>query len=184
MITMKDIIREGHPGLAQTAEEVSIPLQPDDIKLMKDMIQFIRNSQDETIARRYRLRESVGLAAPQLNIRKRIIAIHTEDEKGRLYSVALANPKIISHSEELTYLPNGEGCLSVDRDVDGFVPRYKRLTVEGIDINGNPVRLRLRGFVGIVFQHEIDHLDGILFMDRMNHRSPSVPPAGASPVEF
>ena len=86
MITMKDIIREGHPTLAQVATEVPIPLSKEDVKLMNDMLQFIINSQTPEIAEKYQLRESVGLAAPQLNLDKRIIAVHTEDEKGKLYS--------------------------------------------------------------------------------------------------
>ena len=82
MITMQDIIREGHPTLAKVATEVSVPLSKDDVKLMNNMLQFIINSQSPEIAKKYQLRESVGLAAPQLNLDKRIIAVHTEDEKG------------------------------------------------------------------------------------------------------
>ncbi|MTL84306.1 peptide deformylase, partial [Turicibacter sanguinis] len=99
MITMKDIIREGHPTLSKVASEVAIPLSKEDVQLMKDMLQFIINSQTPEVAKKYQLRESVGLAAPQLNLDKRIIAVHTEDEKGKLYSLALANPKIVSYSE-------------------------------------------------------------------------------------
>ena len=184
MITMKDIIREGHPTLSLKAEEVAIPLSEEDIKLMKDMLQYIKNSQNEQFAAKHNLRESVGLAAPQLNILKRIIAVHTEDEKGEPHSYVLANPKIISHSEELTYLPNGEGCLSIDREVEGLVPRHRRLTVEGFDMNNKKVRLRLRGYVGIVFQHEIDHLNGVLFIDRINAKDPLAPIPNAKPINF
>lgn len=184
MITMKDVIREGHPTLRQSAKPVAIPLNAEDIQLMKDMLQYIKDSQNEELAEKHELRESVGLAAPQLNILKQIIAVHTEDEKGKLHSSVLANPRIISYSEEMTYLPNGEGCLSVDREVDGLVPRYRRLTVEGYDLNSNPVRLRLRGYIGVVFQHEIDHLNGILFMDRIDKESPTAPISGAKPIEF
>ena len=171
MITMQDIIREGHPTLAKVATEVSVPLSKDDVKLMNNMLQFIINSQSPEIAEKYQLRESVGLAAPQLNLDKRIIAVHTEDEKGKLYSIALANPKIVSYSEEMTYLPTGEGCLSVDREVEGFVPRQL-------------VKFRVRDYVAVVFQHEIDHLNGHLFTDRINKEQPFAPIPNAQPLEL
>ena len=184
MITMKNIIREGHPTLQKVATEVSLPLSQSDVQLMNDMVQFIINSQNSEIARKFHLRESVGLAAPQLNLDKRIIAVHTEDEKGKLYSIALANPKIISYSEELTYLPHGEGCLSVDRDVEGLVPRYRRIRIQGYNIKGELVQLRLRDYIAIVFQHELDHLDGKMFTDYINPINPMKPIPNAKPIEF
>ena len=65
-----------------------------------------------------------------------MIAVHVTDADGTLYSHALFNPKIISHSVERTYLQGGEGCLSVDREVPGYVPRYTRITVKATSING------------------------------------------------
>ncbi|MCL1948808.1 MAG: peptide deformylase [Turicibacter sp.] len=184
MITMKDIIREGHPTLTMKAKEVPVPLSNEHVQLMKDMLQYIKNSQDERLAEKYDLRESVGLAAPQLNILERIIAVHSEDEKGKIHSYALANPKVISHSEEMTYLPTGEGCLSIDREVEGLVPRHRRLTIEGYDMDSKKVRLRLRGYIGVVFQHEIDHLNGVLFIDRIDAKNPMAPIPGAKAIEF
>lgn len=184
MITMKDIIREGHPGLSQVAKEVSLPISTEDIQLMKDMLEFIINSQNPETATLYQLRPSVGLAATQLNIQKRIIAVHTEDEKGDLYSIALANPKVISYSEEMTYLPDGEGCLSIDRNVEGLVPRHRRIRIEGYNIKGELVVLRLRDYVAIVFQHELDHLDGRLFIERIDPKHPLKPIPNAKPLEF
>ncbi len=184
MITMKDVIREGHPTLAQVANEVALPLQADDIKLMNDMVQFVINSQNPKLAEKYKLRESVGVAAPQLNLSKRIIAVHTEDERGTLYSIALANPKIVSHSEEKTYLPMGEGCLSVDREVEGLVPRFRRITIEGYNVKNELVRLRLRDYVAVVFQHELDHLEGVLFTDRIDVKNPLAPIPNAQPLQF
>ena len=66
----------------------------------------------------------------------------------------------------------GEGCLSVNRDVDGHVPRYARVTVSGLDLDGNPIKIRAREELSIAFQHEIDHLNGILFYDRINKKKP------------
>ncbi len=73
-------------------------------------------------------------------------------------SIVAINPKIVSHSVEKTYLTSGEGCLSVDRDVDGFVPRYARITVKAFDPDGKEFKKRLKGLPAIAFQHELDHL--------------------------
>ena len=78
----------------------------------------------------------------------------------------------------------GEGCLSVDREVEGFVPRYRRITVEGYNVKGEKVKLRLRDYISIVFQHEIDHLNGQLFTDRIDKNQPLAPIANAKPLEF
>ncbi|CAM5232446.1 peptide deformylase [Bacillus safensis FO-36b] [Bacillus safensis subsp. safensis] len=75
------------------------------------MIEFVKNSQDADIAEKYGLRPGVGLAAPQINISKRMIAVHCEDEDGEEYSYALFNPRIVSHSVKRAYLATGEGCL-------------------------------------------------------------------------
>lgn len=183
MITMKDIVREGHPSLTKAAKEVEVPITEEERKLLEDMLQFLKNSQNEKIAEKYKLRAGVGLAAPQLGIEKRLFAVHVEDENGKLYSCGLVNPKIISHSVEQTFLQNGEGCLSVDREVEGYVHRYRRITVKATDMDNNPVKLRLKGYIAIVFQHEIDHLNGIMFYDRINKDNPFFIPENAKPTE-
>lgn len=184
MITMKDIVREGHPALRQVAKEVELPPSQQDLELLDKMLEFLENSQNEDIAEKYQLRPGVGLAAPQLGISKRLIAVLFEDEKGKLYRYGLINPKIISHSVEKAYLTSGEGCLSVDRHVEGYVPRYARITVSAVDTNGEQIKLRLKDYAAIVFQHEIDHLNGIMFYDHINKENPLLPPANAKPIEL
>ena len=79
---------------------------------------------------------------------------------------------MISHSEELIYAAEGEGCLSVNRDVPGIVPRYARATFTGYDVDGNPVKFRVREELAIAFQHEFDHLNGIMFYDHIDPKDP------------
>lgn len=183
MITMEDIVREGDSILTQTAAEVPLPPSEEDKHILEEMLQFVKNSQDEELAEKYQLRPGVGLAAPQIGLSKRMIAVHFEDYNEKLYSYGLFNPKIISHSVEMTYLSSGEGCLSVDREVPGYVPRYARITVRATDLEGNQVKLRLRGYAAIVFQHEIDHLNGIMFYDRINKEDPFHEPENAKPAD-
>ncbi|RYL90307.1 peptide deformylase [Sporolactobacillus sp. Y61] len=172
MITMDDIIREGNPILRQVAKEVPLPATDEEKQTLRDMLEFLKNSQDEKTAKKYHLRAGIGIAAPQIAISKRMIALFLDDEKGKHYEYTLFNPKIISHSVENTYLEGGEGCLSVDRDVPGFVPRHARVKVKAFDIDGKPLKLRLKGYPAIAIQHEIDHLNGILFFDRINKDNP------------
>ncbi|MEC5426031.1 peptide deformylase [Virgibacillus sp. C22-A2] len=183
MITMKDIVREGHPSLTTIADHVTVPLDKQNKDLLNDMITFLKNSQDDEIAKKYNLRAGVGIAAPQLGINKRLISVHFEDLNGSLYSYMLANPKIVSHSVEKAYLSSGEGCLSVDRNVEGYVPRYARITVRATDLEGNELKLRLKGYAAIIFQHEIDHLNGIMFYDHINKNNPFSVPENATVIE-
>lgn len=176
MITMKDIIREGHPTLRKQAEKVSFPLTEEEQKLTDDMMTFLKNSQDDELAEKYELRSGVGLAAPQLNISKQIMAVHIpnleyEDGEPELSGVFI-NPRIVSHSVEGICLSDGEGCLSVDRDVPGYVPRHARITLTYQDPAGEKFKKRFSGYPAIVLQHEIDHLNGIMFYDRINAANP------------
>lgn len=183
MITMDHVIREGNSILREVSKEISMPASEEDVHTLRQMIEFVINSQNPEMAEKYNLRPGIGLAAPQIGISKRMIAVHVRDHTGTLYSYALFNPKIISHSVERAYLPGGEGCLSVDRDVPGYVPRYARITVTGTTVEGENVKLRLKGLAAIVFQHEIDHLNGIMFYDHINQENPFTAPDDAIVLE-
>jgi peptide deformylase len=172
MILMKNIIREGHKTLEMVAKEVKVPLSNADKKLLKDLLQYVKNSQNEEMVEKYGLRPAVGIAAPQVNVSKRMFACHVQDFDGTLYSYALVNPVLTSKSQEIIYLPGGEGCLSVDRETEGITPRYKSVTFEALhyDIKSDqliPVKLELEGYVGIVFQHEFDHINGIMYTTKL-----------------
>ncbi|AMM97109.1 peptide deformylase [Bacillus pumilus] len=176
MITMEDIVRDGHPVLRQTAEAVELPPTEEEKQQLADMIEFVKNSQDADLAEKYGLRPGVGLAAPQINVSKRMIAVHCEDEDGEEYSYALFNPRIVSHSVKRAYLTTGEGCLSVDEAIPGFVPRYQKIRVKATTLEGEDIDIRLKGFPAIVFQHEIDHLNGIMFYDHIQKDQPFAEP--------
>ena len=185
MLLMKDVIREGHPTLAKRADEVVIPLDEKTKETLIDMMEFLVNSQDPEKGEELELRPGVGLAAPQINVAKRMIAVLTTDEKNeKLYKLLLVNPKIVAHSEAKTYIPGGEGCLSVDREVTGLVPRHKKIRVRGYQYlptkdELRKIELRVSGYVAVVLQHEIDHLNGVLFTDRIVEDL-----QGIEPIEF
>lgn len=183
MILMNDIVREGHPALRQRAKEVIFPLSDADRKLCDDLLAYLKNSHDPEMAAKYKLRPGVGLAAPQVNQSKRVFAIHITEEDRQPLSFVAINPKIVSHSVEKTYLAAGEGCLSVDRDVPGYVPRYTRITIKAFDLDGNAFKKRLKGLAAIVFQHELDHLNGVMFYDHINKEEPFLEIEGATPFE-
>ncbi|EFR45121.1 peptide deformylase [Streptococcus pseudoporcinus] len=181
MITMADIIREGNPTLRQKAQEVALPLSDEDIILGEKMMQFLKHSQDPVMAEKLDLRGGVGLAAPQLDISKRVIAVlvpNMEDSEGNppkeAYSLqeVMYNPKIVAHSVQDAALAEGEGCLSVDRLIEGYVVRHSRVTVDYYNKDGEKQRIKLKGYNAIVVQHEIDHINGIMFYDRINEADP------------
>ncbi len=182
MILIKDIIREGHPTLRQRAAEVVLPLSVEDKTLAKELMEYVVNSQDEEMIEKYDLRPGVGIAAPQVNIPKRIFAIHFDEDSGEDLSIIAINPKIVSHSVEKAYLASGEGCLSVDRSIPGYVPRYARITVKATDLEGNEYKKRLKGLPAIAFQHELDHLNGIMFFDHIDAENPFAEIENALPI--
>lgn len=185
MLLSQDIIQDGHPTLRKRAEEVKWPLNKEDLQTIRDMMEYLENSQDDFLAEKYQLRSGVGLAAPQINISKKMFVIKTLDETfEKLHQYAVVNPKIISFSEAKTYLPGGEGCLSVDEDTTGIVLRSKRIRAKGyfVDLKtglGDYKEIKLKGYAAIVFQHEYDHLLGVMFVDKILEGMPQV-----SPIEF
>ncbi|WP_046175180.1 peptide deformylase [Domibacillus indicus] len=183
MIKMNDIVREGNPVLRQKAEDVSLPASIEDKETLASLMEYVQSSQNPEKAERYGLRPGIGLAAPQIGVSKRMIAVHVKDEKGNQVSYALFNPKIISHSVEKAFLTGGEGCLSVDRDVPGYVHRYARVTVKATTLEGDEVKLRLKGLPAICIQHEIDHLNGIMFYDYINEKDPFYVEENAQAIE-
>lgn len=172
MFKKLNILDESDKRLRQRSDEVVLPLSKEEKKLIKQAIEHLTYSQIEEYEKKYDLRPGMGIAFPQLGINKRVIIIVHEVEENVFDNYVFINPVIVSHSTEMIAAEIGEGCLSVNREVEGHVPRFARITVEGFDENGNKIRVRAREELSIAFQHEIDHLDGIMFYDRINKKKP------------
>lgn len=152
-------------------------INEENIALVLKMKDYLIASQDEKIRDKYHLKEGVGLAAPQIgkNIRMIVVYYKDVDDDGneKIIEHCLLNPKIISESVKLVYLEAGEGCLSVDQKHDGYVYRHYKIQVKAYDaISRKETFITAYGFEAIVLQHEIDHLDGILYYDRINKANP------------
>jgi peptide deformylase len=108
----------------------------------------------------------IGLAAPQVGVPVRLIVVDTEwtEEGAERNPLVLVNPEIVERSGTLTWT---EGCLSVP-DFQADVERSERVRLEARDLDGAPVSIEAEGLRAVCFQHEIDHLDGILFIDRIS----------------
>ena len=167
-----EILDEKDKRLRQKSKDVTFPLPKEDIDRIHDMIEYLQMSQIEETKEYYNLRPGMGLAYIQLGIPKRIFVIVEELEPGKFENYIVVNPKIKSKSEEIVYIEEGEGCLSINRETEGIVPRYARITVEANDIDGNLYTIRVREDLAIAFQHEIDHLNGILFTDKIDPKDP------------
>ena len=172
MLRTKDIIDEKDKRLRVKSKEVIFPLTKEDKKLIETMKEYLQNSQIDELAEKYDLRPGMGLSAIQLGIAKRYFVVVNELDDNEFETYVLINPKMISNSVEQIYVADGEGCLSVNRPVEGIIPRYARVTMEAYDTEGRKIHVRAREELAICFQHELDHLNGILFTDRIDPKNP------------
>ncbi len=150
---LREIVHVPHPSLRKKAEKVT-DFGPELQELIDDMIDTLNGY------------SGAGLAAPQINISKQVILVEfgsEEDEEIPPTLYVAVNPKIARFSKET--VPGAEGCLSIP-GLMGEVERAQKITVEAQDRHGKTLKLMLEGWVARIFQHEVDHLDGILFTDR------------------
>ena len=147
----------GHPVLREKSRPVESPGSPELLALVADM--------KETMA----AQDGAGLAAPQIGVSQRVVIFGVEsnprypDAEPVPFTV-LVNPKLTFLTREVE--SDWEGCLSVP-GMRGVVPRYTKLRYTGVDEHGNPIDRVAEGFHARVVQHEVDHLDGILYPQRM-----------------
>ncbi len=157
-----EIIKDNDPRIREKSLPVSLPLSKEDKELALKLLDHVKSSQDEILSEAENIRPAVGIAAVQVGILKQLIGVYIQmgDETIEL---ALANPKIISHSVQYTYLKDGEGCLSVDEAHSGYVPRHARIKIKAYDcLNDKEITMRAEGYPAIVLQHEMDHFQGVL----------------------
>ncbi len=153
-MSLREVIKLPDPILRKKAH---------DVRDFGDNFQILVDDMVTTM----REEDGVGLAAPQVNQSLRVIVIEyavddtKEDSKKKLY--VMANPEIVKRSEETEL--GIEGCLSVP-DIVGEVERFSRVEVRGLNRYGKKSKIHVKGWLARVFQHEIDHLNGILFVDR------------------
>lgn len=166
------ILDEKDKKLRTISKDVIFPLSKEEKEIIRNAMDNLRYSQIEKYAKKYNLRAGWGLSAIQIGIQKRWFIIVEEQEDGNFKEYFFANPKIISNSAEMIYVEQGEGCLSVNREVQGIIPRYARITLEAYDMNGDKFQIRFREDLAICAQHELDHLNGILFVDRIDKKNP------------
>jgi len=158
------VARMGHPVLRERAR----PIHPSEIKTPK--IQQLIDDMFETM-KEY---QGVGLAAPQVHEKLRLFVAglpqaqrdgeEAEDDEDRVSLVTMVNPEIEPIGRET--VSDWEGCLSIP-DIRGKVPRARHIVVRAYDRHGKKFEMEAAGFTARVIQHETDHLDGILFFDRM-----------------
>lgn len=155
------------------AEPVEDPASPEMKKLLVEMIQYLKDSQDDAWAKAHNVRAGVGLAAPQIGIGKRFFAVYVELPDKGIVQYGLVNPVILSTSLKKCALKYGEGCLSVAEDKEGFVTRYYKIKMKAYDVlQGKEVIVTQTGYPAIILQHEFDHLNGILYYDHIDKHNP------------
>lgn len=159
----EDIITLPNPHLRRRSSKVHV-VTDEIVKLADDMTSAALDWED---SRAHEI--SAALAAVQVDNLKRVIIVRSDfDDKANKEFTALVNPEIVKYEGEMT--EDYEGCLSV-KDIYGLVPRYNKIRVKALDIDGNPVRFRAEGFLARVIQHEIDHTNGIVFIDYIKENS-------------
>lgn len=150
------IARMGNPVLRAVARPVADPTDPEVARLAADMIDTMMDA------------PGVGLAAPQIDVSRRIVVFRVPAERGEGESVAttvLVNPVIEPLDGGVAL--GWEGCLSIP-GLRGLVPRHSRIRYRGLGLDGAPIEREASGFHARVVQHEVDHLDGVLYLDRMD----------------
>lgn len=185
LINNDTIIKDDNPLIREKSVNVDLPLSKEDEQLLLDMYNYVDESTDEKLSEEKNLRPAVGISAIQVGVRKKLTAIIIKNENGeKVYDYALVNPKIVAHSIEKTYLKAGEGCLSVDKDHQGYIHRYARIKVKAYDyFKKENVELKLSGYIAVVFQHELEHFNGILFYDHINQLDPMYIEDGSIAIE-
>jgi peptide deformylase len=151
------ITQLGEPVLRKISKAVSLPLSKARGRFIDDMIVTMKKA------------KGVGIAAPQVNVGVRMFVVAPEPsarypKSPKLPPVAMINPILVEHSKKM--VTDWEGCLSIP-GLRGRVPRYQTIEIEFTDRQGRRLRGKLSGFVARIFQHEFDHINGMVYIDRV-----------------
>ena len=155
---IREIIPDSHPTLRKVARKV------DPKEIREPLFQQLIDDMFETMY----AAPGVGLAAPQVNVSKRLFVMDVNDEEHA--PAVVINPKLEDLEEEVELK---EGCLSVPGLI-GDIVRYRRAAVTGLDRNGRKIRIEGEGLLAQCLQHEVDHLNGALYIDRAKNLRPPV----------
>jgi peptide deformylase len=159
----EDIIVLPNPHLHEKSSKVHVVTDAV-VKLIQDMTDASLDWED---SRPHEI--SAALAAVQVDVMERVVIVRSDfDDKNARHFTALINPEIVKHEGEKIY--DYEGCLSVS-NIYGKVPRSSKIRVRAMDVDGNEVRFKAEGFLARVIQHEIDHTNGILFIDHIRDKT-------------
>ncbi|MGP6188784.1 MAG: peptide deformylase [Vulcanimicrobiaceae bacterium] len=160
MAYLREIITDGHPTLRKVAKRV----EPSEIldrlfqQLLDDMFETMYDA------------PGIGLAAPQINVSKRVFVVDLQDDEHKHGPLVVVNPKFTVTEGEIESI---EGCLSVPGMI-GDLTRFERVVCTGLDRRGRKIELEGTGLFGRCLQHEMDHLDGILYIDKAKNIRPAV----------
>lgn len=166
------IVKDNKPSLREKCVPVAMPLSDKDKELLLAMNEYLILSQDDEYAEKHHIRAGVGLAAPQVGCNKRMFCVYINNGE-EVINYILVNPKIIETSAKFIALKEGEGCLSVDKVHPGLVHRHFRIKMQAYNLLTEKEEIiTASGFTAIVLQHEYDHLDGVLFYDRIDPFNP------------
>jgi peptide deformylase len=160
MAYLREIITDGHPTLRKVAKRVT----PRD--LADPLFQQLIDDMFETMY----AAPGIGLAAPQVNVGKRLFTIDLQDEDDAHGPLVIINPRFTTVEGEIEAT---EGCLSVPGMV-GEMTRYERVVCAGLDRDGEKITLEGEGLFARCLQHEMDHLDGVLYTDKARNIRPAV----------
>ena len=177
------ILEDSNEFLTKKCKDVTFPLNSKDSLLVNRMVNYI-DACYENRGRDYKIRDGIAIAAPQVGCDKKIIYIHFVDAYDKEHKLLLANPEIVATSVACCYLKDGEGCLSVVDDHEGYIYRSARVKVKGFDILQNKeVLIKADGYLAVVLQHELDHFKGVLFYDHINKVDPKYVDPNAIVIE-
>ena len=166
------IVKDNNPIMRQKSKEVTLPISAEDKKILDDMLNYLKLSQDEDYAAKHNIRAGVGIAAIQIGILKRMFCIYYQRDE-EIVQYQLVNPKIVEYSVRKCALRDGEGCLSVDGEHPGYSHRYYKIKMIAYDaLTDENIMITAMGYDAIVLQHEYDHLDGKFYYDRINPSRP------------